>query len=133
MEKYINWLKAESQNKKQEIDDLKRQKKKYEEVSQMKSSIEHFQDQQHENYSINQAMGNVSYGISNKRTARAVTSKPGATKPTTKPETKPSKKFDDNYLAIILINSLSNRSINYTLKSQIIVFIYTERTLIYRK
>ena len=86
MEKDINWLKTENQNQKQEIDDLKRQKKEYKE-----SSIENFQDQQYENYSINQAMGNVSFRISSKRTARAVTSKPGATKPTTKPETKSSK------------------------------------------
>ena len=92
MEKFINWLKTENQNQKQEIDHLKCQKKKHEEeISQMKSSIEHLQDRQYENYSINQAMGNVSVGISGKRTARAVTSKPGATKPTTKPETKSSK------------------------------------------
>ena len=92
MEKDINWLKTENQNQKQEVDDLKSQKKKHEqEISQTKSLIKHLKDQRYENYSINQAMGNVSVGISGKRTARAVTSKPGATKPTTKPETKSSK------------------------------------------
>ena len=91
MKEDINWLKTENKNQKEEIHLLKKQSKNQEEeihllnnqkkdqekeILQMKSSIEHLQNLQDKAYFTNQTMSNVSFGISNKRTARAVTSEP---------------------------------------------------------
>jgi len=94
MEEDISWLKTENKNQKEEIRLLKKQSNNQEEevhllnnqkkdqekeILQLKSSIEHLLDLQHESYSANRAKTNVSLEISSKRTVRAVTSKPEST------------------------------------------------------
>lgn len=86
METDINWLKTENKIQKEAIDLLNSEKMNHEkEILELKSSIEHLQNLQDEAYSTNQTMSNVSFEISNKRTARAVTRNSEPTEKQTNP------------------------------------------------